>query len=206
VEDGWKDGGQDERCEEIDGFSFVSLFLFVFSLRPSQKGVNLKLELIIDGEPAQAEFTSANGITQLRYNGQLHEASVSEPEPGMFLVIIDNRVYRCTLERLSTGAIEVIVNSRRVSITVSDRKHLRHQPGASAGGEGPAALSSPMPGKVVRILLNPGDQVAAHQGVLVVEAMKMQNEIQSPRAGKILEINASEGQTVNAGQKLALIE
>jgi len=166
----------------------------------------LKLELIIEGKPAQAEITSVNGVVQLRYNGQLHEARVSEPESGIFLVIINGRVYRCALEKLSTGETEVVVNSRRVSIAVSDKKNLRHHSGASAGNGGPAALSSPMPGKVVRILLNPGDQVAANQGVLVVEAMKMQNEIQSPRAGKVLEINVSEGQTVNAGQTLGRVE
>ncbi|MCI0662150.1 MAG: biotin/lipoyl-binding protein [Acidobacteria bacterium] len=166
----------------------------------------MKLELIIEGEPAQAEFTSANGIVQLRYNGQMHEAWVSEPEPGLFLVIINGRVYRCALERSSTGETEVVVNNRRISIAVSDKKHLRHHTGAAAGGGGPTGLRSPMPGKVVRILLNPGDQVAAHQGVLVVEAMKMQNEIQSPRAGKVLEINVSEGQTVNVGQTLARVE
>jgi biotin carboxyl carrier protein len=166
----------------------------------------LKLELIIEGEPAQAEFTTVNGVVQLRFNGQLHEAWVSEPEPGVFLVIINGRVYRCALERLSTGETKVVVNSRRISVAVSDKKHLRHHSGTSAGGVGPAALSSPMPGKVVRILLKPGDQVAAYQGVLVVEAMKMQNEIQSPRAGKVLEIIVSEGQTVNAGQILARVE
>jgi biotin carboxyl carrier protein len=166
----------------------------------------LKLELIIEGEPAQAEFTSAGGAVQLRFNGQLHEGWVSEPEPGLFLVIVNGRVYRCALERLPTGETEVVVNSRRVSVFVSDRKHLRQQTGAATGGGGPATLSSPMPGKVVRILLNSGDPVAAHQGVLVVEAMKMQNEIQSPRAGKILEISVSEGQTVNAGQTLARVE
>ena len=63
-----------------------------------------------------------------------------------------------------------------------------------------------MPGKVVRVLLNAGDEVAARQGVLVVEAMKMQNEVQSPKAGKISEIKVSEGQTVNAGDVLAVIE
>jgi biotin carboxyl carrier protein len=63
-----------------------------------------------------------------------------------------------------------------------------------------------MPGKVVRVLLNAGDEVASRQGVLVVEAMKMQNEVQSPKTGKIAEIKVSEGQTVNAGDVLAVIE
>jgi biotin carboxyl carrier protein len=63
-----------------------------------------------------------------------------------------------------------------------------------------------MPGKVVRLLCAVGDEVAANQGVLVVEAMKMQNEVQSPKAGRVIEIRVREGQTVNAGEVLAVVE
>ena len=66
-------------------------------------------------------------------------------------------------------------------------------------------LASPMPGKVVRVLVAVGDEVAAGQGLLVVEAMKMQNEMKSPRAGKVLSLAAVEGATVSAGQPLATI-
>ena len=65
---------------------------------------------------------------------------------------------------------------------------------------------APMPGKVVRLLCAAGDQVTAGQGVAVVEAMKMQNEVQSPKAGQVLELRVREGQTVNAGEVLAVIE
>jgi len=63
-----------------------------------------------------------------------------------------------------------------------------------------------MPGKVVRILLKPGEEVAAGQGVVVVEAMKMQNEVKSTRSGRVSEIRISEGDTVNGNQVLAVVE
>jgi biotin carboxyl carrier protein len=62
-----------------------------------------------------------------------------------------------------------------------------------------------MPGKVVRLLVQPGDKVQAGQGLLVVEAMKMQNEIRSPKSGTVERVLAQEGQPVNAGQVLAWI-
>jgi biotin carboxyl carrier protein len=166
----------------------------------------MKIELEIDGQLIEAEFTSAEDSVQLAFGGATHAAQVSEPEPGLFIVIINNRVYRCALEKLPNGSTEVIVNGKRIPVAVRDKKHLRGQPGAGAGESGRVTLSSPMPGKVVRLLLNAGDEVAAHQGVLVVEAMKMQNEVQSPKAGKVAEIKVVEGQTVNAGEVLAVIE
>jgi biotin carboxyl carrier protein len=87
--------------------------------------------------------------------------------------------------------------------SIIDRKHRRtveHRP------EGPQQLTAPMPGKVVRILLKPGDEVASGQGVVIVEAMKMQNEIKSPKAGRIREVRVAEGQNVNNKQVLAVVE
>jgi biotin carboxyl carrier protein len=165
----------------------------------------MKIELEIDGQMIEGEFTLSGGAAQLSFGGATREAQVSEPEPGMFTVIINDRVYRCDLEESPGGAVEVIVNGERIPVAARDKKHLRGQTGAAAAS-GQAKLLAPMPGKVVRVLLNAGDEVAARQGVLVVEAMKMQNEVQSPKAGKIAEIKVSEGQTVNAGDVLAVIE
>jgi biotin carboxyl carrier protein len=166
----------------------------------------MKIELEIDGQIIEGEFSYSGGVAQLSFGGAAREAQVSEPEPGLFTVIINDRVYRCALEESPGGAVEVIVNGKRIPVAARDKKHLRGQAGAGAGAGGQVKLASPMPGKVVRVLLNAGDEVAAHQGVLVVEAMKMQNEVQSPKAGKIAEIKVSEGQTVNAGETLAVIE
>ena len=63
-----------------------------------------------------------------------------------------------------------------------------------------------MPGRVVRVLVEPGDEVAARQGVVVVEAMKMENELRSPRAGRVKEVSVTAGTSVEAGRILAVIE
>ena len=77
--------------------------------------------------------------------------------------------------------------------------------GTRPGAAGVQTVTAPMPGKVVRVLARPGDEVAAGQGLLVVEAMKMQNEMKTPRAGKVLSMPAKEGATVAAGEVLATI-
>lgn len=166
----------------------------------------MKLELEIDGQTIEAEFTSANGSAQLTFGEQTHSAEISQPEPDFFVVQINNRVYRCALEKALSGKTEVIVNGQRIPVTVRDKKHLRGNAGAGANAGGKAILISPMPGKIVRVLVRAGDEVTANQGVLIVEAMKMQNEVQSPKAGKVAEIRVKEGQTVNAGETLAIIE
>jgi biotin carboxyl carrier protein len=166
----------------------------------------MKLELEIDGKIMEAEFSSGDPMAQLSLEGKVYRASLSEPEPGIFVIIFNDRVYRCALERLPNGGIEVNVGGQRISVTANDKKHLRSNPGGSSGSGGRVTLFAPMPGKVVRILLEAGAEVNAHQGVLIVEAMKMQNEVQSPKAGKIAELRVSEGQTVNGGDILAVIE
>jgi biotin carboxyl carrier protein len=77
---------------------------------------------------------------------------------------------------------------------------------AAAPKSGPAAVQSPMPGKVVKILIGVGDEVKAGQGVVVVEAMKMENELKTTRDGKIKSIAVKEGQAVEAGQSLVVLE
>jgi biotin carboxyl carrier protein len=168
--------------------------------------MSLKLEFEIDGKVIAAEFDASNGSAQLKLEEQIHEASVSQPEPGFYVVQLNNRVYRCALDQSPGGEPEVIVNGRRVSVTLRDKKRLRGSASSGASTTGKIILTSPMPGKIVRVMLNAGDEVAANQGVLIVEAMKMQNEVLSPKAGKVAELRVTEGQTVNAGETLAVIE
>lgn len=166
----------------------------------------MKLQIEIDGQSKEAEFVTVNGLAQLKLGEQTHSAEVSQPEPDFYVVQLNNRVYRCAVDKLLTGDTEIVVNGKRFPVKVRDKKHLRGNVAGGAGTDGKATLVSPMPGKIVRVLLNVGDEVAANQGVLVVEAMKMQNEVQSPKAGKVAELRVAEGQTVNAGETLAVIE
>lgn len=166
----------------------------------------MKLELIIGGRTIDAEFSMSDGTALLTFDGRTHEADISEPEPDLFVAIIDGKVHRCTIEKLPSGETEAVINGKRIPVAAFDKKHLSSKPGAGGPGSGKISLIAPMPGKVVKVLLNQGDEVAANQGVIIVEAMKMQNEVQSPRSGKVIEIKVTEGQTVNSGEVMAVVE
>jgi biotin carboxyl carrier protein len=104
------------------------------------------------------------------------------------------------------GAGELLVGleGRTISVTVNGRRSAHAEAGAH--GHGQASIAAPMPGRVVRVLVAPGDEVAARQGVVVVEAMKMENELRAPRAGRVKEVSVTAGMSVEAGRILAVIE
>jgi biotin carboxyl carrier protein len=126
----------------------------------------------------------------------------SEPtEPGSRAVVIDGRVYRVT--RGARG--EALVNGVAIPAEVFDPRELRVRPAEMASG-GRSEISSPMPGKVIRVLVSQGDSVEAGQGLVVVEAMKMQNEMKSPKAGRVAAVRAQPGAAVLAGETLIIVE
>ena len=98
------------------------------------------------------------------------------------------------------------VGAQAYAVTLTDPKRLRGEQSADASLDGTVKIVAPMPGKVVRVLVEAGAEVEAGAGVVVVEAMKMQNEMKSPKAGKVTSINVTTGATVNAGDVLAVVE
>jgi biotin carboxyl carrier protein len=110
--------------------------------------------------------------------------------------------------RNQPGAYDVHVGSQIVPLTIrpagAPSRHNR-QPGA-ATGIGPQRVTAPMPGKIVRVLVKPGDAVAARQGLVVIEAMKMENELRASRPGRVRDVSVSEGQSVDAGAMLLVVE
>jgi biotin carboxyl carrier protein len=104
------------------------------------------------------------------------------------------------------GAGELLVGleGRTISVTLNGRRSAHAEAGAH--GHGQVSIAAPMPGRVVRVLVEPGDEVSARQGVIVVEAMKMENELSSPRAGRVKDVPAVEGQSVEAGRVLIVVE
>jgi len=102
----------------------------------------------------------------------------------------------------------VHVGSQIVPLTIRPAgafsRHNR-QPGA-ASGNGPQRVTAPMPGKIVRLLVKAGDTVAARQGLVVIEAMKMENELRASRPGRVRDVSVSEGQSVDAGALLLVVE
>jgi acetyl/propionyl-CoA carboxylase alpha subunit len=122
-------------------------------------------------------------------------------EPGVMSLLIDGRQYRCVLD--GEG---VVIGGRRFEFEVEDPRSLQDRRGAGGGAEGPRPVKAPMPGRVVRLLVSVGDAVEEGQGVVVIEAMKMQNELKSPKAGRVVRVGAAVGDTVGSGDVLIVVE
>jgi biotin carboxyl carrier protein len=124
---------------------------------------------------------------------------------GMSLVV-DGRSVRCEVEPGKDGRVAVLVGDEVHELEILDERRLRlRRASGKFSQEGPQRVDSPMPGKVVRVLVKQGERVQEGQGLVVVEAMKMENELKSPKAGVVAELHAQEGQAVEAGAKLAVV-
>jgi biotin carboxyl carrier protein len=117
---------------------------------------------------------------------------------------MDGRSYEARVEH-APDMMLVVVEGHRYEVRVTDPRRWTRT-GAVGAGSGRQHLTTPMPGRVVRILVGPGDEIVAGQGLLVVEAMKMQNEMKASRAGKVISIPVGVGSTVSAGETLVVIE
>lgn len=146
---------------------------------------------------------SADGGFEVRWDDGSVEAGrvdAREVSPGVWSIVWDGASYEAVMERDA-----VIVDGVRVAAAAHDPRDWSAAD-ADAAAHGPQRIMAPMPGKIVRVLVSVGDEVAAGQGIAVVEAMKMQNEMQSPKAGRVAELRAAAGATVAAGDVLATIE
>jgi biotin carboxyl carrier protein len=166
----------------------------------------MKLAVTLNGSEESLEILTPAPLCRFRIGaGGEREAQIERPEPGVYSVLIDGRSYEARVEDDPSGAVVVVIDGRRFEIEVRDPRRWSRKSGRRAG-EGIQSLTAPMPGKVVRVLVAAGDAVDAGQGLVVVEAMKMQNEIRAPRTARVLSIPAKEGATVAAGDVLATIE
>jgi acetyl/propionyl-CoA carboxylase alpha subunit len=142
-----------------------------------------------------------DGVLECVVDGGAIAADARMLQPGVMSLLIEGRQYRCVLD--GDG---VLIGGRRFAFEVNDPRSLQGRRGAGVGAAGPRAIKAPMPGRVVRVLAAVGDEVAEQQGVIVIEAMKMQNELKSPKAGKVVRVAVAVGDTVGAGDVLVVIE
>ncbi len=108
--------------------------------------------------------------------------------------------------RRGNGTLDVHIDGYRIPVHLRNHRERRSSGPGVADGRGPQRLTAPMPGKVVRVLVKPGDEVRARQGLVVVEAMKMENELRASREGRVGAVLVSEGQSVEAGTALVVVE
>ena len=129
-----------------------------------------------------------------------------EITPNTLSILLDGQSFEISVTPSPDGKLKLQTGTQEFTAEVIDPRAWSGRRHGSVEVEGRQQVVAPMPGKVVRLLVKAGDHVEAGQGLLVVEAMKMQNEIRSPKSGTVERILAREGQPVNTGEILAWID
>jgi biotin carboxyl carrier protein len=168
---------------------------------------------------------------EIEINGRVRRVSVERPVPGRYHVVLDGAVHEVDALRIgeyglsllldggagtscevqiapagAPGELLVGIDGRSVAVSVNGHRMRRRGPDRASHADGEQSIVAPMPGRVARVLAAPGDQVAARQAVIVVEAMKMENELRSPKAGRVKQVAVTPGMSVDSGQVLMIIE
>ena len=129
-----------------------------------------------------------------------------EISPGVYSILIDGMSHEVRVAPGPGGSLTLQTGNHEFTAEIADPRAWRGRKHGHVEAEGRQQVLAPMPGKVVRLLVHAGEEVKVGQGLLVVEAMKMQNEVRSPKTGKVERLLAKEGQPVNAGEVLAWID
>lgn len=162
-------------------------------------------ELVLEGRRQKLRLERSEGRARVDLGGKSLEVDVSQLSEDAFSLILEGRSHDVSVSP-NAGGFQVVVDGESFQVSLVDPR--REGPSTSGRTEaaGPVAVSAPMPGKVVRILTAEGEEVRQGQGLVVVEAMKMQNELGSPKSGRVRAVRVAEGQAVDAGEPLVLVE
>jgi len=169
----------------------------------------MKREIVLTGtggkETRKVELQREVNTWRAIVDGNPLPADAVEVAPHTFSILLDGKSYELRVTPLANGELTIQSAHAEFTAQVLDPREWRGRHGALEV-QGRQQVVAPMPGKIVRMLVKAGDVVEAGQGLVVVEAMKMQNEIRSPKSGKVEKIVAREGETVNAGDVLLWVD
>ncbi|MGH8011106.1 MAG: biotin/lipoyl-containing protein [Candidatus Binataceae bacterium] len=160
----------------------------------------------VEGRQHEVEMEElAGNRIRATLGGHAFEADIERVGDSSFSVLVDHRSF--DLDVMHEGEEMVVsVRGALTHVTLVDSARSRKPAGSRPQAQGRAELKAMMPGRVINVLVNPGDEVAFQQGVVVVEAMKMENELKASKAGKVAEVKVTAGQTVEKGDILLIIE
>jgi len=152
------------------------------------------------------ELERDGGGYRVSLDGKRVNADAVQIAHNTISILLDGQSFEIHVASAPDGTLKLQCGPHEFVGEVIDPRAWQGRRHGAAEAEGRQPVTAPMPGKVIRLLVKAGDEVEAGQGVVVVEAMKMQNEIRSPKKGKVERLLANEGQTVNAGDILAWVE
>jgi biotin carboxyl carrier protein len=167
----------------------------------------MKNDVLLNGARRSVELTrSADEASHIvaTIDGRRVEADATKISPGVYSILLEGRSLEVRFESLVDGML-LHTAGREYRVEIVDLRSWRRSRSGRIDLAGRQQIAAPMAGKVVRVLVAPGQRVESGQGLLVVEAMKMQNEIRSPKTGTVERLLAKEGQAVNSGEILAVI-
>jgi len=165
----------------------------------------MKYTAIVDGERLDVELVrTITGAIEAEIDGKKYVLDLQSVEPGVYWLQWKNRSIEISVSSNGDG-YAVAVSGRRLSVEVIDSRAALRKAGRQ-GDAGAVELRAPMPGKVVKVLVREGDSVQSNQGLIVIEAMKMQNEVKSPKSGVVRKLGVKESAAVNSGDLLAIVE
>ncbi len=166
----------------------------------------MKYEVRISGKTRIVEIERNAEGWQATLDGEAGAiADVAETATNTFSVLLAGQSHEISVTSSADGKLNLQNGRFEFTAEVIDPRSWRGRRHGGVEAKGRQQVVAPMPGKVVRLLVKAGDRVVAGQGLLVVEAMKMQNEIRSPKSGTVERVQVKEGQAVNAGEVLAWV-
>ena len=165
----------------------------------------MNYEIAVEGKTHKLELARTESGWHCTVDGEVVQIDAVLTRRNVISLIVGGVAYEVKRE-IAANDQYVWVRSDRFKTEVHDPRSLRSRRSAAGAGEGPQKLVAPMPGKVVRLIAKEGEPIEAGKGVLVVEAMKMQNELKATKSGTVQRIMIAEGANVNAGDILAIIE
>lgn len=168
----------------------------------------MRYHATIDGKQLTAEIENLeNGRFAITLDGRRYEVDSAPAGNGAFSILIDQRSYCVRCEEEEGDEMVLYLGNQPFRVDIANEQRFRLRAGlAKVSLHGSQVVVAPMPGKVVRVLVGLGDEVKENQGLVVVEAMKMENELKSPKAGKVVEVLAQEGSAVEKNAKLLVVE
>jgi acetyl/propionyl-CoA carboxylase alpha subunit len=166
----------------------------------------MRYHATVRGQDRVVEVTQREGGYEVVIDGRKVHVDAVHLKGGALNIIAGTRSARCDIHAGKDGQVSVLIGDTVHELELLDERRLRMRKASGKFSlEGPQRIDAPMPGKVVRVLVKVGDEVAEGQGLVVVEAMKMENELKSPKAGKVTELHAVEGAAVESGAKLVIV-
>lgn len=191
----------DSICLEAEGTLGVTALIMVYEILVTEKTVGEKATAKVH----RLELDKAAGGWTCRLEGQKIAVDAVMPRCDVLSLLVDGHVYEIKREQTATD-LHMWVGGTYFAVEVRDPRSLRSRQKTAGDEKGPRRIVAPMPGRIVRVLISENSQVEAGQGIVVVEAMKMQNEIKSPKKGVVKRLSATAGAAVNPGDVLAVVE